>query len=155
MSIALTIDTRSVAALIESLRGTSARLDLEIPKALLRVAQHVTGEIRAAILALPDKGYRRTGQMARSFREKLLANSGGIYSAKSYSDLSYAAIQDEGGTIKPRSKKFLAVPLNSSIPMGKWPRHWQPLPQLPDYLDPPCFRPRPLPRHPDSRLQQL
>jgi hypothetical protein len=37
------------------------------------------------------------------------------------SSLEYARIQDQGGTVFPRTVQYLAIPLRK-LPVGKWPR---------------------------------
>jgi hypothetical protein len=55
----------------------------------------------------------------------MVSKQGAEISAESYSNLIYAKIQNDGGTIKPVSGKYLAVPLKSAkVAPGKWPRHF-------------------------------
>lgn len=96
----------------------------EMPRRVLEAAQHVTGEIRTAIFATVTSKGRKTGALARSFRETFLGHDGDTVSAASHSDLAYARIQDEGGTINPSSVSKLAVPIGKNIAIGKWPRHF-------------------------------
>lgn len=92
-----------------------------LAKTSLKAAMVATGEIRDQLQAI--KGGR--GGLARSFRERLVSRKGDEISAESYSNLIYAKIQNDGGTITPKSGKYLAVPLKSAnVPPGKWPRHF-------------------------------
>lgn len=86
-------------------------------------AQFAAGEIRRTVMS---KLKGRTGNLARSYKETFLRSQPGMVSAGAVSDLSYARIQDEGGTIRPKSVKHLAVPIMSGkrLPVGKWPRHF-------------------------------
>lgn len=92
-------------------------------KNVLRAAQDAAGEIRKVIMST-SKG--RTGKLARSFKAEFVSVGSGRVSAGAFSDLSYADIQDRGGTIRPKTMKRLAVPIMSgkNLPVGKWPRHF-------------------------------
>lgn len=85
-------------------------------------AQILTGDVRDAIY----RGYTgdnvRTGGLARSFRpySEIRDGRGRIASE---SDLIYARVQDQGGIVRPRVMKHLAIPL-IRLPVGKWPRHF-------------------------------
>lgn len=90
---------------------------------VFKCAQIAAGEIRRAIYAT-FRG--RTGELARSFHETFLGDAkDGIRSAGALSDLVYAPIQDEGGTVVPKRGKYLAIPLpGANVPFGKWPRDY-------------------------------
>ena len=93
--------------------------------AALRGAEHVAGSIRAEAMGRV-KGSPTTvltGALARSWRSRFVTRGATEATAEAYSELAYARIQDEGGTIKPRTRKFLAIPL-VRLPVGKWPRDW-------------------------------
>lgn len=96
-----------------------------VPKAMeegaLLAAEHAAGELREVVLQEFDT---RTGTLAASWRARLVAAEDVSVTAGAFSDVVYARIQDEGGTIFPRTVKRLAVPLKRSIPVGKWPRHF-------------------------------
>jgi len=92
-----------------------------LAKTSLKAAMVATGEIRDQLQAI--KGGR--GGLARSFRERLVSRKGDEISAESYSNLIYAKIQNDGGTITPKSGKALAVPMKfANVAPGKWPRHF-------------------------------
>lgn len=100
----------------------SGRIEAQTADLVLRAAQHAEGEIRAVIYETFPEG--RTGALARSFRATFLGrDADGVTSAAVSSDLVYARIQDEGGTIRPKTTQRLAVPLKR-LPVGKWPRHY-------------------------------
>lgn len=101
----------------------TGRLDEILRAGVFAAAQHAAGEIRRVIMST-FKG--RTGGMARSFKETFLATKdGAAATAGALSDSVYAPIQDEGGTIRPRSVQNLAIPLPAAgVPVGKWPRHY-------------------------------
>lgn len=43
-----------------------------------------------------------------------------------FSFLPYARIQQEGGTVLPRKRKMLAIPLRPDLRrLGMWPKHWK------------------------------
>jgi hypothetical protein len=92
--------------------------------ALLRCAQHAEGEIKRTAQKTFKPG---TGNLMRSFKAQMLQETGDNLSAGAVSDLVYAGIQNEGGTIRSSRGpgKFLAIPLaNRDIPLGKWPRDY-------------------------------
>lgn len=108
---------------LKGLETAAARTEVAFAKAVLRAAQHLTGVIRREVKDTFPGG--RTGALARSYRERFIGRSGTITSAGSFSDLVYARIQDEGGTITPKSGRYLAVPVGGArVPVGKWPRHY-------------------------------
>lgn len=88
---------------------------------VMKAAQHVVGTIREVVYETFPDG--RTGALARSFRPTFLGRVDGGVSAAAKSELVYARIQDEGGTVVPKTVKNLAIPL-SRTPVGKWPRHF-------------------------------
>lgn len=117
------IKVEGLDALERHLSQTSSAVERAMAKGVMRAAQETTGIIRKNIYS----GMRgRTGDLARSFKETFLGEKGGSVSAGSFSDLSYARIQEEGGTIHPRTRRYLAVPLVRT-PVGKWPRHFSDL----------------------------
>jgi hypothetical protein len=116
-----TIQVRADVGQVTSLLArVGDRLKPAIAKGCLRGAQHASGEIRKTLYATTEG----RGGLARSFRERLV-DEGGVFGAESYSELVYARIQEEGGTILPRTRKSLAVPLPfAKVAPGKWPRHF-------------------------------
>lgn len=114
------------------IRDTAKPALKDIKKSLAKVmssgvfaaAQLTVGIIRREIMRLLKPG---TGGLARSFKETLIDKSSGGASAGAFSDLVYARIQDEGGIIRPKFRKNLAIPLKSArVPLGKWPRDFPP-----------------------------
>lgn len=86
----------------------------------LRAAEEVAGNVRREVIKRLAKD--PTGNLARSFRPSLVQKSKRKMVAGVFSDVVYAEIQDQGGTIFPKKKK-LAVPLpGAPVPRGKWPR---------------------------------
>ena len=91
-----------------------------------KAAMMLVGDVRESVLDTVRSrfGYSgRTGALARSYRESV-SFTNGAWRIAAESDLVYARIQDQGGVIRPKTVKALAIPL---IPMavGKWPRHWK------------------------------
>lgn len=89
-------------------------------------AQILTGDVRQVLMEMPANNrsaLSRTGALARSFRPVARITQRTMHIA-SVSDLVYARIQDVGGFIRPKSVRFLAIPL-VSMAHGKWPRHWK------------------------------
>ena len=79
--------------------------------ALLQAAEFAAGSIRAEIFG---GSFRPgTGALARSYTASLLKPKGGKLRSGALSDLVYARIQDEGGTITPKKAKALAIPVSS------------------------------------------
>lgn len=104
------------------LRELGKNADEAISIALLRCAQHAEGEIKRTAQQVFNPG---TGNLMRSFKAVMLAKKGDILSAGAVSDLIYAGIQNDGGTIvSSRGQgKNLAIPdKDANIPLGKWPR---------------------------------
>lgn len=64
-----------------------------------------------------------TGRLAASFTHPTMTQGGDSIKAGALSSLPYARIQDEGGTIIPKTVKNLAIP---QTPQAKemWPRDW-------------------------------
>lgn len=119
VTLAVDVDVGEVRSFMAR---ASQRLRPALVKAVLRAAQFATGEIRRTLYS---RDITSRGGLARSFRERLVAEGGDIVGAESYSDLVYARIQEEGGTILPRVRKTLAVPLSfAKVAPGKWPRHF-------------------------------
>lgn len=58
-----------------------------------------------------DKLQWRTGTLARSFRSEITADAASSY----VTGPLYAAIQETGGEIRPKSKKYLTVPLSGAL----------------------------------------
>lgn len=113
---------RSGANLGVILSMLSGRIEAQTADLVLRAAQHAEGEIRSVIYEVFPEG--RTGGLARSFRATFIGRDvDGVTSAAVSSDLVYARIQDEGGTITPKTTQRLAVPLKR-LAVGKWPRHY-------------------------------
>lgn len=110
------IDDRQVR---KFLRKLTPETEVQLAKGMIRAAALVTGEIRDVIRSTMPGG---TGALARSFRETF-ERRGNTYTAVSGSDLVYAAIQDKGGIIVPRTRQMLAIPL-VKMARGKWPRHF-------------------------------
>lgn len=107
----------SIAKLVDGFPQT-------MTKAVIKAALHVESETKKEIYETFPDG--RTGALARSFHPVFIGREGNTVSAVVRSELVYARIQDEGGTIKPKGR-FLAVPLpNVRLPVGKWPRDFNP-----------------------------
>jgi hypothetical protein len=99
----------------------SQRLGLAMVDGTLEAAQHIDGCIKKTINEMFPKS--RTGDMMRSYSAQFVEEKNGSISAGAFSDLAYARIQDEGGTLKPRDMKYLSIPMRK-LPVGKWPRHF-------------------------------
>ena len=106
-----------------TMQGRLGRSTVKDMAATILRAAHVTASVISEVVL--EKFPGGTSQLARSF----IANVGFVthgddeVSARTYSPLPYARIQDAGGTIKPKSAKNLAIPL-SPLAKRKWPRDW-------------------------------
>jgi len=90
-------------------------------KAMLQVAAFAGGVIQDNIRSSFKPG---TGALARSFQSPTFVDAGkGRVAAGVFSDLEYAKIQDQGGTIFPKTVKHLAIPLSKKAGL-RWPREW-------------------------------
>ena len=90
-----------------------------VARAVLRAGQEAAGELSEAVIDLLTK--RPTGSLARSFEVAFYAGS--TPRAEAVSRLPYAAIQDQGGPIRARRTKYLAIPLDG-VPRGMRPREF-------------------------------
>lgn len=93
-------------------------LFVDLARPALQAAEIAAGELR---IASNEMFSHRTGELARSWRPMFLRVSRSELTTAALSDLVYAAIQNDGGTIVPRTRKYLAIPL-VDLPVGKWPR---------------------------------
>ena len=100
------IDARGVEALIQRLRLRG--FTKAVATALLRTAQDLEGAISLEVRERLTK--RPRGALARSWRSTLTERDGELV-ARVASALPYAAIQDQGGTIRPRRGRWLAIPV--------------------------------------------
>lgn len=92
--------------------------------ALLACAQHAEGQIKEEAQKTFEPG---TGNLMRSFKAQMLSKKGSTLTAGAVSDLVYAGIQNDGGTIRSSRgpNKYLAIPMpGRDIPLGKWPRDY-------------------------------
>lgn len=121
MSIEITSTGVNVSALM---MGIAKGVTDELGRRVLEGAQYVAGVIRKTVTSTFPDG--RTGGLARSYHETFIGWKGDdSVSAAAESALVYARILDEGGTILPKSGKYLAIPVpERNISAGKWPRHW-------------------------------
>lgn len=105
------------------LKKLTPELYKQISNGVLTAAQIAAGHIRKTV---PKK----KGGLARSFNATMIKSKDDIR-AGAVSDLIYADVQDRGtqdalgGPIKPKSVKFLAIPLSDRAKRmaGLWPRN--------------------------------
>jgi hypothetical protein len=96
-------------------------LRVQASKAMLKAGQETAGNIRREIYAKHPGG---KGNMARNV--SVSANegkAGEIAGVTVYSDLVYAAIQNYGGTIRPKRSKYLTIPLTQQA-RNRTAREW-------------------------------
>jgi hypothetical protein len=88
-------------------------------RGVYRAAAYVAGEIASEVGA---------GALGRSFKAlppKVVDGAVTTWAASRGAAQKYARIQDEGGVIRPRVMKALAVPIKGAgVTQGKWPRHY-------------------------------
>lgn len=113
-----TPDAKGVAVKLENIAES---LDKNRIKTVMRAAQF-------AGKAIAKKGHERfketTGSLPRSFLTPTpLSNTSNEASAGALSTLRHSRIQDIGGTIRPKTKQYLAVPLTPTA-KKRWPRDW-------------------------------
>lgn len=103
------------------LNSIAAKTPKTLADAVLKGALYAEGEIKRTLY---DETAGR-GELARSFHSRFVGFTGGDISAEAYSEKVYARIQEDGGVIRPKHRKALAVPISSAkVPRGKWPRHF-------------------------------
>lgn len=99
--------SEDLAAIIRAISHLPEVARVEMLKETLRLGQVAAGELSRSVrskLALDP-----TGRLARSFLVTA-EDKGGVVSSTAASGLPYAAIQDQGGTIRAK-KKYLAIPI--------------------------------------------
>ena len=97
----------------------------------LMAAKLVTGAIRESIYFTfsqqPETFWssisKKSGRLARSFKEEIVEIDNRGFVVRSASSLVYARIQEEGGIITPKARKYLSVPLEKSA-VGVSPRFY-------------------------------
>lgn len=114
----ITIDG-SVGLFMDKLK---TRLLWESPDLMMKAAWIATGEVRREVV---DKAKGGTGGLARSFEPKTIKTTEKETIVGTFSDLPYARIQDEGGTITAK-RGFRAIPIGDRARRvaGLWPRDW-------------------------------
>lgn len=64
-----------------------------------------------------------TGNLSRSYNFNWTSKKGKKIGGEVSSDLAYAAIQNDGGIIRPRTRQNLAIPISGKA-KRIWPREW-------------------------------
>lgn len=86
---------------------------------MTRASEILRGSIVRAIRDRLNPEGRRTGALMRSYRTALVREeSPGVVKAGVFSDLIYAHIQDQGGTINAKPGKWLTIPNDKVVPVG-------------------------------------
>lgn len=103
------------------LNSIAAKTPATLAQAVLKGALYAEGEIKRTLYDETDG----RGELARSFHSRFVGFTGGDISAEAYSEKVYARIQEDGGVIRPKTRRALAVPLRmAKVTRGKWPRHY-------------------------------
>jgi len=92
-----------------------------IRDATLLAANHAGGIIATVV----TRTFKGTGDLARSFLPAhfVKGKSGNVTGAAATSDKPQARILDQGGTIRPKTAKALAIPITPHA-KNLWPREW-------------------------------
>lgn len=124
----LDVKTEKREVVVAFLQKLNRHIKEDMRRPLMRAAQFVIGNIRRSIkLWLNESSFtgKRTGQLERSFHPDVVQDKEGRVTVGVYSRLEYARIHEEGGVIRPKEKRNLAVPFpNARVTIGKWPRHY-------------------------------
>lgn len=111
-----------------SVTDTATPLLADVERSMVEVTK--SGALKAAdrVRGVIDKEVRSTyqsrGLLARSFEATLIQATSGKVTSAALSDSSYAGIQNRGGTIRPRNRKNLAIPLRQHDRNNYvWPRN--------------------------------
>ena len=116
MAASFGVRVEGVDRLVKALKGIDANLLDGLRPSMLRA-----GEIlRAAIVRFAPAS---SGSLRRSFKTAPVDIGGGQISVGLFSDLPYARIQNQGGTIRPKTGKNLAIPVTGQA-RKLWPRDW-------------------------------
>lgn len=103
------------------LKRIGADIHPTLVRGLLKAANYAGGAIAETI---GEKFPHTGGEFPNSFLPaRILVDKADEITAGALSDRVYARIQDEGGTITPKKRKNLAIPLNRSA-RPRWPRDW-------------------------------
>lgn len=97
-----------------------ARLDAEVGEETLTVA--VKAGAQVVQNAAQGKAPRKTSTLARSIHTEVTRSSPNYVEVTVGTDLEYAAIHEFGGVIKPKSAKFLAIPITAAAKTYAKPR---------------------------------
>lgn len=102
---------------VEELLGDLREMSPALQTGLFRAAETLRGHIVRSIRERLNPEGRRTGNLMRSFRPSAVVNDAGKMQVGVFSDLVYARIQDEGGTINARPGGALTIPI-ADMPIG-------------------------------------
>lgn len=118
IGVKVTSNVGGVAARFEKLWGPT------LGAGVLKASEFASGEIRRQIAAwTSNTSARKTGALMRSFRPSL-KREGNQIAGGAFSTLPYARIHNDGGTIKPKRGRALAIPMNPQAERRP-PRAWQ------------------------------
>lgn len=112
--------TETPESMAKQYAEAAARWTPRILDTAMRAADIAAGHLRVESNRLFE---HRTGALATNWVRQFLSARDGELRTGALSNVAYADIQDRGGTIVPRTRKYLAIPL---LPFaeGKWPRHF-------------------------------
>lgn len=97
-----------------------ARLDAEVAEETLSLAAKAGAQV--VLTAAQGKAPRKTSTLARSIHIEATKSSPQYVEVEVGTDLEYAAIHEFGGVIKPKSGKYLAIPVSADakVVMSPW-----------------------------------
>jgi len=105
----------------EYIKTIQGKMPKAIARGILRATEQTAGEIKRTV---KEKFNTRTGGL--SAFKSTVGPRGDKFVGVAYNDISYAGIQNWGGIITPKNRKFLAVPISAKAKatVGKGPRDW-------------------------------
>ena len=110
------LNANTISDLEKAYGAFPKKLQIEMARAMVRLGQDVNGKIKKQIFALHPGG---KGTMSRTWKARpYKTKDGAIAGVEIYNETVYAAIQNYGGTIKPK-KKYLAIPLTNAARTSK------------------------------------
>ena len=112
-----------VSKAVRTVGGRVGRSVVRDLAATILKAAHTTASVLSSVVDSHFSAGSR--ELARSFVAHVgfVAQQDDEVSARTFSPLPYARIQDSGGTIKPRTAKALAIPMSATA-RTMWPRDW-------------------------------
>ena len=120
--------TLSDEDMVDLLRNVADQTTPQMAKSMMQAGLLLVGEIDRSILERAETTTGAAG-LRGSWDASFVTKDRKSIAVGVFSDLSYAQIQDEGGTVVARNVRNLAIPNkwdpSVKIRRGQWPRHMQ------------------------------